>query len=73
MRRNKLRRAISDQVTSPLEEGSAIDGDYDKAMSKFSANCYERRGRLWARFHQGDLWVAIGLYLIMSGVAFVVL
>ena len=38
-----------------------------------SSEYYERRSRIRFKWHQGDWWIAIGLYLVLVGVAFVVL
>ena len=38
-----------------------------------SADYYERRWRNRIKSHQGDRWIAIGLYLLLISVAFVAL
>lgn len=73
MKRKKLRRTGNDHLTSPVEDGAANDDIHDIALAKASADFYGRRERMWTKFNQGDFWIAIGLYLILSSVAFVVL
>ncbi len=73
MKRKKLTRTENDQLTSQVEAGAANDDIYDTDLSKFSAEYYERRGRNSIKTHNGDIWIAICLYLILSSVVFVVL
>ena len=73
MKRKKFRRTVNDQLVSQIEDEFAADDLYDSAMQKASADYYERRWKSRIKEQQGNLWIAIGLYLIISSVAFVVL
>lgn len=73
MKRNKFRRTSRDQQISQ-EENQIADGElYDDAISKATADYYERSWRNRIKERQLDIWIAVGLYLILSSVAFVVL
>jgi len=73
MKRNKFRRTVNDQLISQVENEVDDDELYDDALSKASADYYERSWKSRIKDQQQDIWIAIGLYLILSGVAFVVL
>ena len=51
-----------------------IDFRKEADLKEFEASSahYERRSRIRLKWHQGDIWIAIGLYLVLVGVAFVV-
>ena len=63
---------MNDQLISQVEDEIADDDLYDDALSKASAAFYERRRKMWTEFHQGDWWIAVAAYLVLSSVAFVV-
>lgn len=63
----------SDLITSHLNEEAANDDLCENGLERDSSASYERRRKMWAEFNQGDWWIALGLYLILSSVAFVVL
>ena len=65
MKRNKFRRTSEDQVSD--------DKRYGDALVKASADYYERSWRNRIKVQQLDIWIAVGLYLILTGVAFVAL
>ena len=71
MKRNKFRRTSKNQQISRVEDQIADDELYDDAISKATADYYERSWQ--SRIKELDIWIAIGLYLVMSSVAFVVL
>ena len=73
MKRKKSRRTGNDQLTSQVD--GDVDGDSlaEIALQQASADYYEQRWRNRFKDHKGDFWIAIGLYLILSSVAFVVL
>ena len=49
------------------------DGElYDDAISKATADYYEQSWKSRIKDRQLDIWVAIGLYLVLSSVALVV-
>ena len=73
MKRNKFRRTVNDQLISQVENEVDDDELYDDALSKASADYYERSWKSRIKDQQQDIWIAIGLYLILSSVAFVVL
>ncbi len=73
MKRKKSRRTGNDQLTSQVEGDVGGDSLAEIALQQASANYYERRWRDRVKDHESDIWIAIGLYLILSSVAFVVL
>ena len=73
MKRDSLRRTVNDQQISPVEDESADDEQYDDAISKASADYYQRRWKSRIKDRQLDMWIAVGLYLALSSVALVVL
>lgn len=44
-------------------------------LKEFEASSayYERRSRIRMKWHKGDSWIAVGLYLVLVSVAFVIL
>jgi len=73
MKRNEFRRTSKDQQISQAEDQIADDELYDDAISKATADYYERSWKSRIKDRQLDIWIAVGLYLILSSVAFVVL
>ncbi len=73
MKRNKFRRISKDQQISPAEDQIADDELKDDAIYKATANYYERSWKSRIKDRWPDIWIAVGLYLILSSVAFVVL
>ena len=77
MNRNQCRQnsedQLVDQVEDQLEDQISDDELYDDAISKESANYYDRRSKNRNKIRQLDVWIVAGLYLILSSVAFVVL
>jgi len=65
MKHNEFRQSSEDQVSD--------DTRYDDALVKASADYYERSWKNRIKVQQLDIWIAVGLYLILSGVAFVAL
>lgn len=63
----------SELFTSHLNEKAANDDLCETGLEIDSSASYERRRKMWAEFSQGDCWIALGLYLILSSVAFVIL
>ena len=67
---------MNDQLISQVEDEIADDDLYDDALSKASADYYERSGKRRIenrQLEQLDIWIAVALYLFLSSVAFVVL
>ena len=73
MKRNKFKRTSNDQQISQVENQIADDELYDDALSKASADYYERIWKRRINDRQLDIWIAVGLYLVLPSVAFVVL
>jgi hypothetical protein len=73
MTRNSFGRIVNDQQISPVEDEITDDGQYDEAVSKASADYYERSWKSRLRDQQLNIWIAVGLYLVGSSVALVVL
>lgn len=73
MKRNKFRRTVHDPQISRVEDG-ITDGElHDDTLSIASADYYERSWKSRIKEQQSNVWIALGLYLILSSVAFVVL
>ena len=80
MKHEKVRRTGSDLLTSHsdlltghVEDKAANDDHFETDLEKDSAVYFERRRKIWAKFDQGDWWIAVSVYLIFSSVAFMVL
>ena len=73
MKRNKFKRTREDQQDSPVED-QISDGElYDDALDKTSADYYARIAKNRIKVQGQDTWIAVGLYLVLTSVAFVVL
>ena len=73
MKHEQSRRTGYEGPASQIEPGAANDELYETDLERVSAVSYERRREMWTKFDKGDWWIAIGVYLILSGMAFVVL
>lgn len=73
MKNKKNNAAPSTQSVGQIGGAPANDDIEDTGFQKASADFYERRASMWTNFTRGDFWIAIGLYLILAGAAFVVL
>lgn len=73
MKRSKFRRTVNDQPIGQVEDEMTDDDLRDIAVSKASADYYERSWKSRIKDQQQDIWIAVGLYLILSSVAFMVL
>ena len=72
MKSKKSRRTLRDQQISQ-EEDQIADGElHDDAISQASADYYERSWKSRIKDRQLDIWIAVGLYLVLSSVAVVV-
>ena len=72
MKRKKLRQTWNDQLTSQVGNKVATNDIYETDLERASPAYYERRRKMWTEFHQGDWWIAVAAYLVLSSVAFVV-
>lgn len=72
MKRDKLKRSADQQLIDHPKVGDRRELE-DVALSKASAEYYERCWQSRIKDARSDWWIAIGLYLILSSVAFVVL
>ena len=74
MKHQEAIRTRSDQSARGIEAGAANDDDvFETELQKISADAYERRRRTRARLRRGELWIAVGLYLILCSIAFLIL
>ncbi len=73
MKRIRFRRTSEDQQNSQSEHQISDDELYDDACAKASADYYVRSSKNRIKVRQLDIWIAVGLYLVLSSVAFVVL
>lgn len=65
MKYEKSRQTENDQLTSQVEDEAGLE--------RASADSYERRWKLRAKLDREDWWIAVAVYLLLSGVAFVIL
>ena len=72
MLRNKSKRTVNDQLISQVEDKIA-DDLHDDALSKSSADYYERSRKSRIKDQQLNFWIAVGLYLVLSSIGFVLL
>jgi hypothetical protein len=73
MKRNKFKRTPEYQQNSPIEDQMSDGELYDDALDKTSADYYARIAKNRIKVQAEDIWIALGLYLVLSSVAFVVL
>jgi len=73
MRRKRFRKTSKDQQVSQAQQQVSDDELYDDACAKASADYYVRSSKNRIKVRQLDIWIAVGLYLVVSSVAFVVL
>ena len=73
MKREELKQTWNKQLTSQFEAEAAIDTLCETDLESASPARYERRRKMWSKFNQGDWWIAIAVYLILSSVALVIL
>lgn len=75
MKDSKLigRKTASTVATGSFEFEVEDYSDTDIRQFQVTSDFYDRRSRIWSKIRKGDLWIALGVYLFLSGVAFVVL
>lgn len=73
MKRDRFKRTSNDQQISQVENQIADGELYDDALSKATADHYERIWKNRIKDRKLDIWIVVGLYLVLSSVAFVVL
>jgi hypothetical protein len=71
MRGNGLTGSVDDQRIHNVEN-SEFD-ETESLQHEAAADYFERRSRMWIRLGQGDVWIAIGIYLILASIAIAVL
>ena len=75
MKRNEITDSVNEQPVNQADNQAANDNFNETDLREFEASSeyYERRSRYRIKLQRGDWWIAVGLYLILFGVAFVVL
>ena len=68
-----LERASNDQLISDVEGEIMSDGRHEFDPCEDSADYYERMWNSRIKLQQGDIWIAVALYLAVFSVAFVIL
>jgi hypothetical protein len=68
-----FRRTSEDQRTSQADDQISDAEMHDDAIAKASADYYERSWKNKIKFQRLDIWIAVGLYLVSTSVAFVFL
>ena len=74
MKRDQVRKSENHQPDKQVDNKVAKDGLDESGWHELgaAADYYERRHKRTIQFSKGDWWIAIGLYLLFVGVAFVV-
>ena len=73
MKHRKRRQTESNRTAGEgTDEAANVEFD-ESTLEQASADFYGRRERLLSKITQGDFWIAIGLYLTLASVAFVIL
>ena len=73
MKRKKSKPIGNDSPANLVASGANNDELADCALQKASADYYERRWRDKIKEHRSDFWIVLGLYLVLSSVAVVIL
>jgi len=73
MKRDKLRQSGNSLLVNEIGHEAENDDLYETDLERVSADDYEQRRKIWTEFNRGDWWIAVAVYLLLSGVAFVVL
>ena len=73
MKHRKRRQSESKRTTGEGTDKAANVDSGESTLEQASADFYGRRERLLTKITQGDFWIAIGLYLTLASVAFVIL
>jgi len=73
MKPTNITQTETDQLISLGEDEFSEHESYDRTMQEKSAGCYERTWKHRKKDQKGDFWIALGLYLIICSVAFVVI
>ena len=73
MKRSKRKPSRNDSPAKPVEGELNKDELAEIALQKTSAEYYERRWKDRIKEHQSDFWIVLGVYLIISSVAIVIL
>jgi hypothetical protein len=72
MKHKNSRRTDSDRAVGEGADMLANDTD-ESTLEQASADFYGRRERIRTKITKGDFWIAIGMYLTLASVAFVIL
>jgi hypothetical protein len=73
MKHKKPRGTDSGRAVGTGADMLMSDDTDESTLEKASAALYGRRERILTKITKGDFWIAIGLYLTMASVAFVIL
>jgi len=73
MNHNEIGQTMSEQLINQVEDEVANDNFDEIDLQKASASCYERRGRYRIKSQKADIFIVVGLYLILINVAIVIL
>ena len=69
-RQHSKGKHVHNHVSEEVSAENCTDSDTQEY--EVSADLYSQRARSRANIRKGDWWVAVGLYLILFGIAFVV-
>lgn len=73
MKRKKSKPIGNDSPANLVASEAGKDELANAALQKASADYYERRWKNRIKEHRSDFWIVLGLYLIISSVAVVIL
>jgi hypothetical protein len=71
--RNEPRQIVNDRLVNQVEGLNAGDNLNESALDKASADYYEHRRIHPAKNRQFNWWIAVGLYLLLTSIAFTIL
>jgi len=73
MNQKEFGRTVNDQLINQVDEEVADNKLDEMDLPKASASCYDRLGKYRTKFQKEEILIAVGLYLILTSVAMVVL
>ena len=71
MKGSKLKGSVKRRRTRMVD-----NDEFDASNSQqhwATADYFEQRSKVWVKLSKGDVWIAIGIYLVMASIAFVVI
>jgi len=73
MSRNQFKRSVNEQLVDTVADGIDNINRYENELQADSENYYRRRLRDRFNERRQDIFILIGVYLVLCSVAFVIL